>query len=198
MYLFKDFKIEVAGEEHLEYASQISVLIEKAAIDKMAGLALRSAEYIAEKIREQKAVIALKGESFAGFCYIELWGGKSFIANSGLIVEEEFRNSGLAGEIKNFVFNYSREYFPNAKIFGLTTNPAVMSINTKLGYKPVVYAQLTNDDKFWEGCSSCINFDILQRTGRLRCLCTAMLFDPFDFNIEDEQALNTQAVIAHQ
>ncbi|WP_299556802.1 GNAT family N-acetyltransferase [Seonamhaeicola sp.] len=198
MYLFKEFKIEVAKEEHLIYASQISAMIEQAAVDKMVGLALRSAEYIAEKMKEQKAVIALCGEKLAGFCYIELWGGKSFIANSGLIVAKKYRKTGLAKEIKSYVFKYSRKNFPKAKIFGLTTNPAVMNINTSLGYKPVVYSDLTDDDKFWEGCSSCVNFDILQRTGRLRCLCTAMLFDPLEFNIEDENKLSRQACLAHQ
>ena len=48
-----------------------------------------------------KAVIALTDEGeFAGFSYIESWGGKSFVANSGLIVAHKFRGMGLAKRIK--------------------------------------------------------------------------------------------------
>ncbi|HEY0067475.1 MAG TPA: GNAT family N-acetyltransferase, partial [Flavisolibacter sp.] len=39
---------------------------------------------------------------------------------------------------------------------------------------------LTQDEKFWAGCKSCINFDILMSKERKNCLCTAMLYDPKD------------------
>ena len=55
-----------------------------------------------------------------------------------------------------------------------------MKINSDLGYKPVTYSELTDDDKFWEGCKSCVNYDILMSKGRKNCLCTAMLYDPKD------------------
>ena len=37
------------------------------------------------------------------------------------------------------------------------------------------YHQLTNDEEFWKGCSSCKNYDILLRNQKTMCLCTAML-----------------------
>ena len=117
-------------------------------------------------------------EEFAGFCYIETWSDKKFVANSGLIVVEKFRGHGLAKRIKQKAFELSRERYPDAKIFGLTTGLAVMKINSELGYKPVTFSELTNDEAFWAGCQSCVNYDILQRTGRKYCLCTGMLFDP--------------------
>ena len=53
-----------------------------------------------------------------------------------------------------------------------------MKINSGLGYKPVTYSELTDDESFWKGCESCVNFPILQSKNRSNCLCTAMLFDP--------------------
>ena len=75
---------------------------------------------------------------FAGFCYIETWSGKEFIANSGLIVVPEFRKDGLAKRIKQRIFELSREKYPDAKNFGITTSHAVMKINTELGYVPAL------------------------------------------------------------
>ena len=138
-------------------------------------------------MRERKAIIALSGEEkeFAGFSYIETWGNKQYVANSGLIVVEKFRNHHLATRIKEAAFTLSRLRWPNAKLFGLTSQAAVMKINTRLGYVPVTFAQLTDDDAFWAGCGTpedphCINCDILARTGRKYCVCTAMLYDPKD------------------
>jgi hypothetical protein len=53
-----------------------------------------------------------------------------------------------------------------------------MRINSGLGYKPVTYSELTDDEAFWKGCQSCVNFEILQSKSRTNCLCTAMLYDP--------------------
>ena len=100
------------------------------------------------------------------------------MANSGLIVVEKFRGHGLAKRIKQKAFELSRQRYPETKIFGLTTGLAVMKINSELGYKPVTFSELTNDEAFWKGCQSCVNYDILQRTGRKHCLCTGMLYDP--------------------
>ncbi|MEE9462536.1 MAG: GNAT family N-acetyltransferase, partial [Bacteroidales bacterium] len=115
---------------------------------------------------------------FAGFCYIESWGHEKFVANSGLIVLEKYRGYGLAMKIKSRAFRLSRKVFPGAKMFGLTTSLAVMKINSALGYKPVTFSELTDDDEFWKGCHSCAYYDILFRTNRTHCLCTAMLYDP--------------------
>ena len=98
---------------------------------------------------EGKAVIAhLKDGTWVGFCYIETWSHGEYVANSGLIVVPAFRKSGVAKQIKRTIFNLSREKYPNAKIFGLTTGLAVMKINSELGYEPVTYSELTQDEAF--------------------------------------------------
>jgi hypothetical protein len=175
----KKFIITVAGEAHLPYVPDVEKALLEASKVKGTGLAKRSHEYLASKIREGKAVIALSDEGeFAGFCYIESWGHEKFVANSGLIVPEKFRGNGLAMRIKEEAFKLSRKTFPGARMFGLTTSLAVMKINSALGYKPVTFSELTDDDEFWKGCQSCSYYDILFRTNRTHCLCTAMLFDP--------------------
>lgn len=174
----KTIKVEIAGEQHLPYVDSILETITNAARIRGTGIAKRSPEYIAEKIQQGKAIIALEGDEFAGFCYVEVWQEKRFAANSGLIVCEKYRGRGLAKEIKRMAFELSRTRYPKTKLFGLTTGLAVMKINSDLGYKPVTFSELTDDEMFWKGCSSCVNFDILQRTNRKHCLCTAMLFDP--------------------
>lgn len=169
----------VAGEEHLKYVDEVNDAIELASKERGTGIARRTYEYIAKKMVEGKAIIALEnGTTFAGFCYIENWGEKRFVANSGLIVVKEFRGIGLATEIKRKAFMQSRKAYPDAKIFGLTTGLAVMKINHELGYRPVTFSELTTDEDFWKGCQSCVNYDILQRTGKSKCLCTGMLYDP--------------------
>ncbi|MGE5394890.1 MAG: GNAT family N-acetyltransferase [Candidatus Saccharibacteria bacterium] len=175
----KDIQVLVATEEHLKYVDQVNDAIDIASKERGTGIARRTYEYIASKMKEGKAIIALEnGDIFAGFCYIETWGAKSFVANSGLIVVKDYRGIGLATEIKRKAFQLSRQTYPNAKIFGLTTGLAVMKINHELGYRPVTFSELTDDEEFWKGCQSCVNYDILTRTGKSKCLCTGMLYDP--------------------
>ena len=171
-------KILKAGKEHLLLVKEISQMIYLESLNERTGLARRSQEYLREKIISAKAVIAMDGETIAGFCYIESWGHSEFVANSGLIVNNQYRNNGLAKAIKTKAFEISRKRFPKAKIFGLTTSLAVMIINSDLGYRPVTFSLLTNDREFWEACQTCPNYDILRRTGGKNCLCTAMVFDP--------------------
>lgn len=183
-----DFTIHYANIAHFEYAEEICRLMEESAKVRGTGIAKRKPEYVQNKMVEGKAVIAFQGTKLAGFCYIETWGDKKFVANSGLIVAPEYRKSGLARMIKQKAFELSRKKFPDAKIFGITTSLAVMKINSDLGYKPVTFSELTDDDAFWKGCESCVNYDILQRNSRRMCLCTGMLYDPareekkFNFN----------------
>jgi len=172
------FEIIVAGEEHLRYVPIILQTIEDATKVRGTGIAKRSPEYLEQKMREGKAIIALVDNEFAGFCYIESWGNKQYVANSGLIVVEKFRGKGLARMIKEKSFYLSREKYPDAKLFGLTSGAAVMKINTALGYVPVTFADLTDDEAFWRGCQGCVNYDVLLRTNRRYCICTAMLYDP--------------------
>ena len=178
MKKLKEIEIEVAGPEHIKYIDDINDAIESASQQRGTGIAKRSFEYLSEKIKGGKAIIALDKGKFVGFCYIESWEGKKFVANSGLIVTEEYRGQGLAKAIKRKAFILSRKKYPNSKIFGLTTGLAVMKINHELGYRPVTFSELTDDDLFWEGCKSCVNQDILLRTERTKCLCTGMLYNP--------------------
>lgn len=173
-----EISIQVATPDHIKYVQEVLDTIEAAAKVRGTGIAKRTPEYLEQKMKEGKAIIALAGKEFAGFCYIESWGNKQFIANSGLIVVDKFRQHGLARKIKQHAFSLARYMFPEAKVFGLTSGAAVMKINTELGYKPVTFAQLTDDEAFWRGCQGCVNYDVLTRTDRKYCICTAMLFDP--------------------
>lgn len=187
-----EIEVQIAGEQHTEYASQICKMIEDAARVRGTGIAKRDPEYIKMKMREGKAVIALamQDQELAGFCYIETWSHNKYVAHSGLIVNEKFRKEGLAKRIKTKAFELSLQKYPEAKIFGLTTSLPVMKINSDLGYEPVTFSELTQDDEFWKGCQSCVNYDILTRTNRKHCLCTGMLYDPTEKNKKTEEEKN--------
>ncbi len=171
-------KIQVASEKHIKYADEICELIESAAHKRGTGIAKRDPEYIKEKLRSNNAIIALENGNLAGFCYIEVWEEKKYVANSGLIVHQDYRGRGLAKQIKSHAFRLSRKKYPDSKLFGITTSLPVMKINSDLGYKPVTFSELTQDSTFWDGCKSCPNYDILTRNERKNCLCTGMVFDP--------------------
>jgi N-acetylglutamate synthase-like GNAT family acetyltransferase len=186
-----DQQIKVGGTEKgdLHYSKTITDEMEASAKARGTGIAKRSPEYVAKKMEEGKAVIALTDDgTWVGFCYIEAWGHEKFVANSGLIVAPAFRKSGVAKQIKKRIFDLSREKYPNAKIFGLTTGLAVMKINSELGYEPVTYSELTDDEQFWAGCKACVNYDILMSKERKNCFCTAMLYDPADHYEPEETA----------
>lgn len=174
----EEIKVIVADASHEIYVDEILETISAAAKVRGTGIAKRTHEYLAQKMREGKAVIALCEDRFAGFCYIESWGNKQYVANSGLIVADAYRRHGLAKRIKQTAFNLSRKMWPEAKLFGLTSGGAVMKINTELGYVPVPFSELTDDEAFWKGCQGCVNHDVLMRTDRRYCICTAMLYDP--------------------
>lgn len=171
-------KIIIANKTHANYAEVICDTIEESAKVRGTGIARRTPEYILTKMENGNAIIALDGDKFAGFCYIEVWSHEKYVANSGLIVHPDYRNRGLAKDIKKAVFEHSRKKYPNAKIFGITTGLAVMKINYELGYQPVTFSELTDDESFWKGCQTCKNYDILTRTERKMCLCTGMMYDP--------------------
>lgn len=167
-----------ADASHTKYAEHICKLIYESALQRGTGIAKRTPEYISEKMLGGKAVVALDGDRLVGFSYIECWGHGDFVATSGLIVDPEYRMMGLASRIKDKTFQLARERYPFAKIFSITTSPAVMKMNLRLGYVPVTLSDLTKDDEFWKGCEGCCNYDVLTRNGRRICLCTGMMFDP--------------------
>ncbi|TGV03531.1 GNAT family N-acetyltransferase [Flavivirga rizhaonensis] len=170
-------EIVIANKSHIKYAEIICETIAESAKVRGTGIAKRTPEYISTKMENGNAVIAIDGDVFAGFCYIELWGHGKFVANSGLIVHPNYRGKGLAKKIKHKVFEHSRTKFPDAKVFSITTGLAVMKLNSDLGYKPVTFSELTDDQTFWDGCQTCQNYDVLTRTNRKMCLCTGMLYD---------------------
>jgi GNAT superfamily N-acetyltransferase len=177
-------EIIIADKSHSVYADIISETIAESAGVRGTGIAMRAPEYIMTKMENGNAVIALDDDKFVGFCYIEAWGHGKFVANSGLIVYPDYRGQGLAKKIKAKVFKHSLHKFPNAKVFSITTGLAVMKMNSQLGYKPVTFSELTDDQSFWNGCQTCKNYDVLQRTQQSMCLCTGMLYDP---NVKDNK-----------
>src|ERR1700712_1599209 len=183
----QDFDIKVASAQYVDYAAQICDEMAESAKARGTGIAQRSPEYVGNKMLEGKAVIAFhKDGTWAGFCYIETWSHGDFVANSGLIVSPLFRKEGLAKAIKENIFKLSRSKYPEAKIFGLTTGLAVMKINSDLGYEPVTYSELTQDEAFWAGCKSCVNYEILVSKERKNCMCTALLYDPKEQKPKEE------------
>ncbi len=170
--------VDFARKEHSVHAPRICDLIYESALQRGTGIARRSNEYISGKIESGKAVVAFDGDRLVGFCYIECWGHGDYVATSGLIVDPAYRHLGLAARIKEKTFVLARMRFPYAKIFSITTSLPVMKLNSRMGYKPVTFSELTDDEEFWQGCQGCVNFDILQRNNRRMCLCTGMLFDP--------------------
>lgn len=177
-----------ADETHIHFAEEICETIFQAAQQRGTGIARRTPEYITKKMAEGKAIIAIAHDGrFAGFCYIETWEHGRYVANSGLIVKSEFRKQNLARRIKKAAFDLSRQRYPEAKLFGITTSAAVMKINSELGYRPVHFSELTTDEAFWSGCKSCPNYDILERTKRAMCLCTGMLADPASPNADPQE-----------
>lgn len=186
-----NIRVLVAAAGHASYAEEICSLLEISAQQRGTGIARRSPEYVRRKIETGHAVIALTDDNkLAGFCYIEIWSHGKYVANSGLVVAHEFRQFGLAKQIKRRVFDLARDKYPAAKVFGITTSLAVMKINSELGYKPVTFSELTQDETFWDGCQSCPNFDILTRCGRKMCLCTGMLAPSKLEELEAAQSLS--------
>lgn len=171
-------KIHIANSSYVGYAQEICDLIYESAQARGTGIARRSAEYVAEKMNSKHAVIALDGDRLVGFSYIETFSHKRFVANSGLVVHPDYRGLGLAKKIKHKIFDLSRKLYPSAKIFSITTGLAVMKMNSDLGFKPVTFSELTDDEEFWKGCQGCRNYDILQRNNFKMCLCTGLLYDP--------------------
>jgi hypothetical protein len=169
--------IRIAGDPDEKYAVQIAEETRRSAIQRGSGISNRSPESIVQKMREGKAVVAVtSGGEWVGFSYIEIWSKGEFVSNSGLIVSPAYRLSGVAERIKQKIFQLSRDKYPNAKLFSITTSLAIMKMNARLGFDPVTFNEITQDSEFWEGCKSCINFEILQGKHCKNCLCTSMLY----------------------
>ncbi|WP_310395532.1 GNAT family N-acetyltransferase [Hymenobacter sp.] len=172
--------IRVATAADARYADQLCQWYVDSAKTRGTGIAKREPAYVAQKMASGDSIIAFVEGALAGFCYIETFDDKTFVVNSGLVVNAAIRKHGVGRAIKQGVFNLSRSKYPNAKIFGITTSLAVMRINSDLGYRPVTFSELTSSEDFWKGCKSCKNYGILVDNERKMCLCTGMLFDAAD------------------
>ncbi len=171
--------VRPAAAADMIYAKEIADEMESSAITRGSGIAKRSPQSICEKILAGKAVIAVTNDDkLVGFQYLEVWEEGKFVSNSGLIVSPKYRKAGVATAIKRKIFQLSRDRYPNAFIFSITSGLPIMKLNTDLGFEPVTYSEITKDEHFWEGCKSCVNYDILTGKKKCNCLCTAMLFDP--------------------
>lgn len=174
----KSIDIIFANDSHIRFVEEICKMIYESALQRGTGIATRSHAYIEDKIKKGKAVVAIQNNRLVGFSYIESWEHGDFVATSGLIVDPEYRHLGLAKKIKEKTFELARLRFPFAKIFSITTSLPVMKLNSQLGYLPVTFSELTEDEEFWKGCEGCKNYDVLQRNNRQMCLCTGFLYDP--------------------
>ncbi len=194
MIAFKEFLISITNETHIPFAREIELQFELASSEKSIGLSLKKGQYIGEKIIKGEAMIATKQGRLAGFCYLRKRNDDDYVSISGIVVVPQFRQMGLAKMIIEEMFDLARKKYPKAKIFSLTTSPEIMRINSRRGYKSVNYNKLSTSKSFWAECSDCPNYHFLQKNNNSRCLCSAMLFNPFNFNIEDEHQLNDLAI----
>jgi hypothetical protein len=171
--------VRLATPMDFGFAQMICEEMESSAKARGTGISRRDPNDIRRKMLEGKAVIAFTRSGYwAGFSYIQTWEEGRFVSNSGLIVAPQFRGLKVASAIKQKIFDLSRQLYPNAKIFSITTGLAVMKLNSRLGFEPVTYSEITHDEQFWAGCQSCVNYPVLLAQGFKRCLCTAMLFTP--------------------
>jgi len=169
------YQVRIALPSDIQYALEVKEWYVESSKERGTGIATRTENYLTQKINKGDAVLALNDSNIIGFCYIETFENKKYVSNSGLIIKKDHRGQGLASLIKEKVFLLARDKYPDARIFGITTSDIVMGINTNLGYRPVAFYNLTQDETFWNGCSSCPNYDILLRNGKKMCLCTGML-----------------------
>ena len=170
-----EIKIRKVTKKDIVFSLLLSSMYKASAQKRKTGIATRSPEYITKKIIDGDAIIATSGKELVGFCYIETFTNGTYVSNSGLIVDSKYQGKGIAKKIKRRVLGLAREKYPEAKVFGITTSHVVMNINFGLGYKPVPFNKLTDDQQFWDGCKTCVNFDVLTRNEHQLCLCTGMI-----------------------
>lgn len=173
--------VRIATSEDYKY---IGVIIEEmtlSAAKRGVHIIPRTPEYIMEKMNAGLAVIAINPENdeWVGFCCIEVWAHGKYVANSGLIVSPQYRGIGISRDIKITLFKQCRSKFPAARLFSLSTSPAVQHVNEELGYKVIPHADMLKDKFFLQGCTSWVNYVGLMNDKELSTRYVAMVFDPF-------------------
>ena len=185
---YNGITLRLATKEDRIFARQITDEMQSSALNRGCGISKRSPLSVIRKMIEGKAIIAVTPENdWAGFSYIETYENNTFVSNSGLIVAPAYRQCGVAKAIKKRIFELSRTLYPDAKIFSITTGAAVMKMNTRLGFEPVTYSEITKEKKFWEGCKSCVNYQSLLSKECKNCFCTAMLYTPDQDEPQEEE-----------
>ncbi|WP_221393637.1 hypothetical protein [Dyadobacter sp. NIV53] len=183
-----DITLRLANREDWIFAKQITGEMQSSAINRGCGISKRSPLSVIRKMLEGKAIIAVTPDNkWAGFSYIETYENNEFVSNSGLIVAPAYRQCGVAKAVKQHIFELSRTLYPNAKIFSITTGAAVMKMNTRLGFEPVTYGEITREKQFWQGCKSCVNYQTLLSKDCKNCFCTAMLCVPEQEEPQEEE-----------
>lgn len=186
--------VRSATTDDLHFAPAIIAEIESSAKARGSGIAKRSEAYIHEKMFEERAIIAVTSKNeWVGFIYMDIWGQGNYISHGGLIVAPKFRRMGVATRLKEKIFEQSRNKFPGARIFGITTTLATMRINSRLGLEPVTFSEIVQEPLFWSKCKSCVHYNDLCNAGFKNCFCTAMMFDP-----QEKMPLNMQETRTNQ
>lgn len=174
-----EFTIEKARCIHTFWIKEICEVTLSLVISHGRDISEHSPELLETKMKKGEAVIAFASDGrWAGFSFISSCENGSYISNSALVIAPEFRHTGLVKKIKRKIFELSREMYPDACIFSLTSDLTVMKMNHKLGFKRVNFSELPSNSLFWESCKSCINCPVLMSQERKNCLCTAMLYNP--------------------
>ena len=86
-----EIDVMIADASHEAYVETILQTIEDAAKVRATGIAKRSHDYVDQKMKEGKVVIALVGDEFAGVSDIESSGNKLDVATAVFIVHPNLR-----------------------------------------------------------------------------------------------------------
>lgn len=168
-------RVRRATPRDTHQASSISRALRREVARGTHGMASRSPGSIRKSMEQGRAVLALDGERWVGFCYVSPWEGGKFVSTSALLVRPRYRRRGVGRRLKKAALLLCRQRFPESRPFGLTTSETVAEMNRQLGFRIVGYDAIPRDPGFWKACKSCPFHGILRRHRGRRCHCTAML-----------------------
>ena len=180
--------VKIASVEDYKFSEAIVKSINESAQKRCVNVPQRSASYINEKMRNGLAVIAVTPEhnDWLGFSYIEVWEHRQYVANSGLIVKDEFRGIGISKDIKLKIFNLSQEKFPFATLFSLSSNSTVIRANFELGFRIVSFEEMLCDECFLKGFNCLVDYIGMMKNGMGASHHVAMVYKPLSLAGEAE------------
>ncbi|MCO5233650.1 MAG: GNAT family N-acetyltransferase [Chitinophagales bacterium] len=195
-----NYNIRLATSEDLKWATEIANEINLSSEQRQTGIALRSPQYIFDKILNGLAVIAIHPTSgeWLGFACLEVWQHQMYVANTCLIVKNKYRGIGVSKLIKTKLFELSRVKFPLSAIFSISANPAVKAVNLELGYKTVSFNEILKDQLFIEGCNSWVNYiDLIQKQSSDSHYSVMVYYPVYKiFDVETQHIANISTKIA--